>query len=144
MLRLSAYIAFQYKICYDKDCKEPHYKQGGVFMLVEKLLTMPGFIYEVSGNYYYLGKWICKMCTDTDASDCVMMYQMCRRAGEEPDTNLYFQKIRAYSDFALEVPYNPIRIREDMEALADHLTDSEREHLQGQIQNVEEDIQKYS
>ena len=55
-------------------------------MLVEKLLTMPGFIYEVSGNYYYLGKWICKMCTDTDASDCVMMYQMCRRAGEEPDT----------------------------------------------------------
>ena len=79
-------------------------------MLVEKLLTMPGFIYEVSGNYYYLGKWICKMCTDTDASDCVMMYQMCRRAGEEPDTNLYFQKIRAYSDFALEVPYNPIRI----------------------------------
>ena len=78
------------------------------------------------------------------ASDCVMMYQMCRRAGEEPDTNLYFQKIRAYSDFALEVPYNPIRIREDMEALADHLSDSEREHLQGQIQNVEEDIQKYS
>ena len=113
-------------------------------MLVEKLLTMPGFIYEVSGNYYYLGKWICKMCTDTDASDCVMMYQVCRRAGEEPDTNLYFQKIRAYSDFALEVPYNPIRIREDMEALADHLTDSEREHLLGQIQNVEEDIQKYS
>ena len=113
-------------------------------MLVEKLLTMPGFIYEVSGNYYYLGKWICKMCTDTDASDLRHDVSDVPESRRRTDTNLYFQKIRAYSDFALEVPYNPIRIREDMEALADHLSDSEREHLQGQIQNVEEDIQKYS
>lgn len=61
-------------------------------MLLEKLLKTPGFIYQIKGNYYFLGKWICKECTDTDATDCVMMYQMCRKGQEEPDTNMYFQK----------------------------------------------------
>ena len=45
-------------------------------MLLEKLLKTPGFIYQIKGNYYFLGKWICKECTDTDATECVMMYQM--------------------------------------------------------------------
>lgn len=87
-------------------------------MMVEKLLKLPGFLYDIGGRYYYLGKWICKECTDTEATDCVTMYHMCRNGHEEPDTNLYFQKIRAFSDFALDIPYNPAQIagfEEDME-----------------------------
>ena len=53
-------------------------------MLSERLLKLPGFIYEVNGDYYFLGKWICKACTDVEATDCVVMYQMCRNAKEEP------------------------------------------------------------
>ena len=87
-------------------------------MMVEKLLKLPGFLYDIGGRYYYLGKWICKECTDTEATDCVTMYHMCRNGHEEPDTNLYFQKIRAFSDFTLDIPYNPAQIAgfvEDME-----------------------------
>ena len=110
-------------------------------MLVEKLLTMPGFIYEVSGNYYYLGKWICKECTDVDATDCVTMYQMSRDAKEEKEASLYFQKIRAYSDFALEVPYDPEKIRTGMGSLLEGLSDQAVAGLEKQIQQVQEDMQ---
>ena len=46
--------------------------------MIEQLLSQPGFIYEINGKYYFLGKWICKECTEVDACDCVMMYNMCR------------------------------------------------------------------
>ena len=85
-------------------------------MLSERILKLPGFLYQIGNNYYYLGKWICKECTDQAATDCVTMYQMCRAGKEEPETNTYFQKLRAYSDFALEVPYNPSKIAADMKA----------------------------
>ena len=112
-------------------------------MLTEHLLTLSGFIYEISGRYYYMGKWICKPCTDTDAADSVTMYQMCRQGQEEPDTNMYFQKIRAYSDFALEVPYNPEKIRQDLTAIEENLTKAERDSLESQIRHFEEDMAKY-
>ena len=86
-------------------------------MLSERILKLPGFLYQIGNNYYYLGKWICKECTDQAATDCVTMYQMCRAGKEEPETNTYFQKLRAYSDFALEVPYNPSKIAADMKAI---------------------------
>ena len=64
-------------------------------MLLEEFLQQPGFIYEINGKYYFLGKWICKECTELDATDSVSMYQMCRNQQEEKETNMYFQKIRA-------------------------------------------------
>ena len=60
-------------------------------MLSERILKLPGFLYQIGNNYYYLGKWICKECTDQAATDCVTMYQMCRAGKEEPETNTYFQ-----------------------------------------------------
>lgn len=112
-------------------------------MITERLLKYPGFLYQIGQSYYYLGKWICKECTEVDATDCVTMYDMCRSGHEEPNTNLYFQKIRAFSDFALEVPYNPAKIKEDMTALIDGLTDRDRASLEEQIQHFEEDYPKY-
>ena len=105
--------------------------------------AIPGFLYDIEGRYYYLGKWICKECTDTEATDCVTMYHMCRNGHEEPDTNLYFQKIRAFSDFALDIPYNPAQIEENMAALTAALTDAHRESLARQIAGFEEDMEKY-
>ena len=72
-----------------------------------------------------------------------MMYQMCRKGQEEPDTNMYFQKIRAYSDFALEVPYDPNKIRSDMALILDTLSEEEIKSLTQQVENVESDVQKY-
>ena len=112
-------------------------------MLTERLLTLAGFIYEVSGKYYYMGKWICKPCTETEATDSAAMYQMCRQGGEEPETNMYFQKIRAFSDFALEVPYNPEKIKADLIAIEESRSDTELESLKTQIDHFEEDIVKY-
>lgn len=112
-------------------------------MLLETLLKSPGFLYEIDGNYYYLGKWICKKCTNTDAADCAVMYHICRKAKEEPDTNIYFQKIRAYSDFALEVPYNPEKIKTDIDSLIKELSKRTAEELNAQIQNFTEDLNKY-
>lgn len=112
-------------------------------MITERILKYPGFIYEIEGTYYFLGKWIFKKSEETDANDCVFMYRMARRQAEEPDTNMYFQKIRAYSDFALEVPYNPAQIKSDLTALIDSLSDSALESLEKQLTCFEEDYPKY-
>ncbi len=111
--------------------------------MLEQLLKQPGFIYEINGKYYFLGKWICKECTDVNASDCVVMYQMCRSGNEEPETNMYFQKIRAHSDFALEIPYNPVKIREDMSSILADLSEFASKSLQTQIDHFAEDLIKY-
>ena len=112
-------------------------------MLTEKLLKSPGFLYQIGSTYYYLGKWICKECTETDAADCVMMYHMCRSGQEEPDTCMYFNKLRAYSDFALEVPYNPAKVKADMHALIEGLSDPALDSLVKDVQCFEEDYAKY-
>lgn len=112
-------------------------------MITERILKYPGFLYELSGNYYFLGKWICKECKDVNAADCVFMYRMSRKSGEEPETNMYFQKIRAFADFALEVPYNPAKIKEDLAALLKHLSDAETASLTRQLDDFEKDYQKY-
>lgn len=112
-------------------------------MILERLLKQPGFIYETDRRYYYLGKWICKDCTETEATDCVTMYHMCRNGHEEPDTNMYFQKIRAFSDFALEIPYDPEKIKKNMAALLDSLSDNALESLKKQMKEFEEDLEKY-
>lgn len=112
--------------------------------MLEQLLSMPGFLYELGGKYYYLGKWICKECTDIDAADCTVMYSMCRNAKEEKETSYYFQKLRAYSDLALEIPYNPILIHSNMKALLDSLTEDASKKLAGQIAAFSEDLKKYA
>ena len=60
-------------------------------MLLEEFLQQPGFIYEINGKYYFLGKWICKECTELDATDSVSMYQMCRNQQEEKETFFTWQ-----------------------------------------------------
>ena len=112
-------------------------------MIIERILKYPGFLYELKGSHYFLGKWICKECTETDATDCVMMYHMCRNSQEEPDTAMYFNKLRAYSDFALEVPCNPAGTKADITALIGSLSDAELASLKTQVQDFEEDRGKY-
>lgn len=111
--------------------------------MLERLLKAPGFLYEIGGKYYYLGKWICKECLETEATDCVTMYYMCRSGQEEPNTNMYFQKIRAFSDFALEVPLNLGKIKADMESLLGSLDENGMAKLEKQLQCLEEDNTKY-
>ena len=112
-------------------------------MLLEEFLQQPGFIYEINGKYYFLGKWICNECTELDATDSVSMYQMCRNQQEEKETNMYFQKIRAYSDFALEVPYNPEKIKSDMQAILETLSDENTAALSEQLAGFKKDLAKY-
>lgn len=112
-------------------------------MIKERILKYPGFIYEINQKFYFLGKWICKECTDTDATDCVFMYHMSRRQNEDKEASMYFHKIRAYSDFALEVPYNAVAIEQNLTELINSLSDAETEKLNQQIKMFEEDYPKY-
>ena len=57
---------------------------------------------------------------------------------------MYFQKIRAFSDFALEIPYNPAQIQKDLSHLLTSLTDAEQKSLDIQIQKFTEDLEKYT
>ena len=111
--------------------------------MLERLLKQPGFIYEINGSYYFLGKWICKESLDVNANDFVFMYQMCRRSKDDPETPIYFHKIRACADFALEIPYNPVKIKSDMEAILAYLSETAKASLERQINNFEEDLPKY-
>lgn len=114
-----------------------------ITMITERILKCPGFLYELKGKYYYLGKWICRECDNTDASDSAFMYRMSRREGEDAETSLYFQKIRAFADFALEVPYNPAKIRENLGALLGELSAAELAPLEEQLDHFEEDYRRY-
>lgn len=111
--------------------------------MLERLLKQPGFIYEINGQYYFLGKWICKESLDVNANDFVFMYQMCRRSQDDPETAMYFHKIRACADFALEIPYNPVKIKNDMEAILTGLSETAKASLERQINYLEEDLPKY-
>lgn len=112
-------------------------------MIKERLIKQPGFLYQIGNTYYYLGKWICKECKDIEATDCVMMYEICRSAGEESETGMYFQKIRAHSDFALDIPYNSIKIQDDITSLIERLSNDEKKNLENQLERFEIDIQRY-
>lgn len=111
--------------------------------MLERLLKYPGFIYHVGKTDYYLGKWICRECTDINATDYIVMYDMCRNAGEDEETGMYFHKIRACCDFALEIPYNPAKIRREMETLITGLSENERTLLEQQLMRFEEDFPRY-
>ena len=111
--------------------------------IIEQLLQAPGFIYKIDHSYYYLGKWICKECTDIDALDCHSMYEMYHNTDEENELALYFNKIRTYSDFALDIPHNPIQIRTDLEDLISNLNDVALNKLTFQLNRVQTDHEKY-
>lgn len=112
--------------------------------MLEQLLTLPGFLYQLGEKYYFLGKWICKECPDTDAADCVYMYAMCRNASDMTEAGFYFQKLRAYSDLALEVPYNPQLIRKNMKELLASLPETAAQKLNAQMEAFSEDLLRYS
>ena len=63
--------------------------------LLEEFKKNPGFVYRIGTDYYYIGKWICKPCTDEAVTDCHAMYEMCIQAKEQANAALYFQKLRA-------------------------------------------------
>lgn len=101
--------------------------------LLERLKTYPGFVYKIGNKYYFLGKWICKPCTDQEITDCRAMYDICASAGETDTTRLYFQKLRAYSDFALEVPCNPGKVHKELSALLEELDSAGQQSLAAQL-----------
>lgn len=104
--------------------------------ICEELKTLPGFLYQIGTNYYFLGKWICKPCTDQEATDTHMMYEVCFSANESANAQIYFQKLRAYSDFALDVPFNPAQIAKDTTELVASLSDFQAKALERQIEQV--------
>ena len=105
--------------------------------MVTEILKAPGFLYQISGKYFYLGKWICKECTDVQATDDAFMYDMCRKEQEEPNTIMYFQKLRAHADFALEIPYNPAKIKADIENIINNLSEAQAANLENSSQTSE-------
>ena len=56
---------------------------------------------------------------------------------ESPEAAYYFLKLRAMCEFALEVPYNPDKIRRDMEELLARLSPSDLELLTRQFEKFQ-------
>lgn len=111
--------------------------------LLDTLLTLPGFVYQIGQRYYFLGKWICKSCDDMEITDTQSMYAICHDAGEEATTSLYFHKLRTYSDFALDIPFNAQKIKTDLQQLIDSLSDFQKNDLTKQIQRFSKDMQRF-
>lgn len=111
--------------------------------LLEELLQSPGFVYRIGTAHYFLGKWICKKVEDTEVTDCRAMYEICSSAKEDDGTELYFQKLRAYSDFAVVPPYDPASLRREMESLLLLLDETAQKDLQGQIRQFETDRERF-
>lgn len=111
--------------------------------ILERLKRYPGFLYQIGQSYYFLGKWICKPCTELEITDCHAMYNICSSAGETSNTALYFQKLRAYSDFALDIPYNQAKIHENLAQLLEQLTAKELDLLAEQLEHFFRDYERF-
>ena len=110
--------------------------------VLERLLQYPGFVYRIGNDQYFLGKWLCRKVEDTDVSDCRAMYEICSAAKEEEETSLYFQKLRAYSDFAVVPPYNPQGLKEKMGALLGPLSAGDSSGLEKQVEQFALDYER--
>ena len=100
--------------------------------------SRPGFLYRIGSNYYYLGKWICQKCEDRDATDSHYMLELAYKECNPADLNLYFQKLRAYSDFALVPPLDKQKVYNSQDLLLDSLTEDQTADLQSQLRIFEE------
>lgn len=100
--------------------------------------SRPGFLYHTGERYYYLGKWICLECTDYEVTDSLYMYELAYKEHNLSDLNVYFQKIRAYSDFALVPPFNKDEVYRAQDLLLDSLNEEHTEDLRRQIGMFEE------
>lgn len=107
--------------------------------LLELFKKSPGFVYQLGSRYYFLGKWICKPCTDTEITDTHMMYEVCSDAGEEVNAKFYFEKLRVYADFALDIPYNAAKIQNDLSTLYGNLSAYEKQSLEKQYLRFSKD-----
>lgn len=105
--------------------------------LYKKLIKYPGFIYKIGFNYHFIGRWLCKECTELDATDCCEMFMMFSHREPNQDSAIYFNKVRAYSDFALEVPCDPVGSAAAVKDLIDSLSESELEKLANQVEDYE-------
>ena len=45
-------------------------------MTHQDFISRPGFVYRIGNQCYYLGKWICRECTEQDAADSHYMYEL--------------------------------------------------------------------
>lgn len=107
--------------------------------ILDAIKKSPGFVYQIGTQYYFLGKYICKPCTDTEVTDTHAMYDVCSSAGEMQNASFYFQKLRAYSDFALEAPFNAAKLQADFSALWEKLSDFQKNSLEKQYQHFAKD-----
>ena len=107
--------------------------------------SYPGFVYKINSNYYFIGKMICEKCPDdqVDVTDCHYMYELAWDTENVPEIQLYFQKLRAYSDFALKPPYHAAAVQEAQNTLLDHLDMDAVKSLLKQISRVELCLQNH-
>lgn len=100
--------------------------------LLEALKKSPGFVYKLGTQYYFLGRYICRLCESTEITDTHAMYDLCSSEDEVQNAAFYFQKLRAYSDFALEAPFNAAKYEKDLTELIEQLSDFQRQSLKQQ------------
>lgn len=77
-------------------------------------------------------------CSDSDAADSHYMYELAYKEQNPADLNLYFQKLRAYSDFALTPPLDKEGVHRAQDLLLESLSDIQAEDLTHQIHVFEE------
>lgn len=106
-------------------------------------ISRPGFLYRIGNKYYYLGKWICQECDNCEATDSQYMLELAYKEQNPADLNLYFQKLRAYSDFALVPPLNKEKIYRSQDLLLGSLTEAQSEDLQNQLHIFEECCKRF-
>lgn len=100
--------------------------------LLEQLKKSPGFVYRIGSQYYFLGRYICQPCESTEITDTHAMYELCSSEEEAQNAAFYFQKLRAYSDFALEVPFNVTKYEKDFAEVFEQLSDFQLHSLEEQ------------
>lgn len=108
--------------------------------LFEAFKKSPGFVYQIGTQYYFLGRYICSPCDTMEICDTHAMYDLCSSESEQQNAAFYFQKLRAYSDFALEAPFNPAKVQADLEQLLNNLTDFQLQTLEKQYLRFAKDM----
>ncbi len=97
---------------------------------LENLITKRGFIYLIDGEYYYIGHWIFKKCTDGHVINLFEEYRELDINNLEDEKRILylFRKLMLYSEFEIEDP-NETKYDRNIVNFIEGLSDRNKELL---------------
>lgn len=108
---------------------------------LEDLIKKHSFIYKIDDQYYYIGQWLFKPCTNIMVIDYYAKYKEALKNEDDEQLYYWFRKVRACSD--LDMDETKDNINKKILEFIDQLSNSQKSSLQNQLDEFVNTFHKY-